>query len=91
MEIHPGTNRMLTSQSGANFLFTYYIPVYFQAIMGMSAARSGIVNLPFIVLSCTRPSSQLFYRLLTRHSGICRHFRHRHHACGILHGLLGLW
>ncbi|OQE34804.1 hypothetical protein PENCOP_c015G07905 [Penicillium coprophilum] len=38
-------------QSGANFLFTYYLPIYFQAIDGMSAAASGIRNLPFIVLS----------------------------------------
>ncbi|KAF9887633.1 hypothetical protein FE257_009726 [Aspergillus nanangensis] len=38
-------------QSGANFLFTYYIPIYFQAIGGMSAAASGVRNLPFIVLS----------------------------------------
>ncbi|KAL4867995.1 hypothetical protein BDV12DRAFT_186274 [Aspergillus spectabilis] len=38
-------------QSGANFLFTYYIPIYFQAIGGMSAGASGVRNLPFIVLS----------------------------------------
>jgi hypothetical protein len=38
-------------QSGANFLFTYYLPIYFQAIDGMSAAASGVRNLPFIVLS----------------------------------------
>ncbi|KAH9206694.1 hypothetical protein DL95DRAFT_396739 [Leptodontidium sp. 2 PMI_412] len=36
-------------QSGANFLFTYYIPIYFQAIDGASAAESGIRNLPLIV------------------------------------------
>lgn len=45
------------SQSGANFLFTYYIPIYFQAIGGMNAAASGVRNLPFIVLSCMVPSS----------------------------------
>ncbi|KAM3516796.1 hypothetical protein NHJ13051_009571 [Beauveria bassiana] len=38
-------------QSGANFLFTYYIPIYFQAIHGMSAAASGVRNIPFIALS----------------------------------------
>ncbi|KAM3447850.1 hypothetical protein MY3296_008329 [Beauveria thailandica] len=38
-------------QSGANFLFTYYIPIYFQAIHGMSAADSGVRNIPFIALS----------------------------------------
>ncbi|MCJ1439371.1 hypothetical protein MMC27_008763 [Xylographa pallens] len=36
-------------QSGGNFLFTYYIPIYFQAIDGTSAAQSGIRNLPLIV------------------------------------------
>ncbi|RDL42232.1 uncharacterized protein BP5553_02211 [Venustampulla echinocandica] len=36
-------------QSGGNFVFTYYIPIYFQAIDGASAAESGIRLLPFIV------------------------------------------
>lgn len=50
---HVAQLTMLGSQSGANFLFTYYIPIYFQAIHGLSAAQSGIRNMPFIVLSCT--------------------------------------
>lgn len=43
---------IIFSQSGANFLFTYYIPIYFQSIDGTSAAESGIRNLPLIVGSC---------------------------------------
>lgn len=46
-------------QSGANFLFTYYLPIYFQAIDGMSAAASGVRNLPFIVLSGEWSVSQI--------------------------------
>ncbi|KAB8202449.1 major facilitator superfamily domain-containing protein [Aspergillus parasiticus] len=46
-----GVSLFIFFLSGANFLLQYYIPIYFQAIAGMSAARSGISNLPFIVLS----------------------------------------
>ncbi|KAJ6028407.1 hypothetical protein N7540_003983 [Penicillium herquei] len=46
-----GVSLFVFFQSGANFLFTYYLPIYFQAIDGMDAAASGIRNLPFIVLS----------------------------------------
>ncbi|KAJ5115390.1 MFS transporter [Penicillium alfredii] len=33
----------------ALFLFTYYLPIWFQAIKGMSATQSGIDNLPTLV------------------------------------------
>jgi hypothetical protein len=41
-----------TSQNGTNFLVTYYLPLYFQAIDGASATQSGIYNLPLILGSC---------------------------------------
>ena len=66
---------LLYSQSGANFLFTYYIPIYFQAIHAMSAADSGIRNIPFIVLSCrqTSPSESRTLSHLTD-AGTLQHF-----------------
>ncbi|KAM0664321.1 hypothetical protein ACQRIU_006904 [Beauveria bassiana] len=51
MRIIAGICTFVFFQSGANFLFTYYIPIYFQAIHGMSAAASGVRNIPFIALS----------------------------------------
>jgi MFS family permease len=36
------------SVGGAFFILVYYIPVWFQAIQGVSAIHSGIRNLPFI-------------------------------------------
>ncbi|KAF2843055.1 MFS gliotoxin efflux transporter glia [Patellaria atrata CBS 101060] len=39
-------------QNGTNFLVTYYLPIYFQVIMGATAAQSGIYNFPLIVGSC---------------------------------------
>ena len=35
--------------SGAFFLFIYFLPIYFQAIKGSTALRSGIDNLPLIL------------------------------------------
>ena len=35
--------------SGAFFLFVYFLPIYFQAIKGSTALRSGIDNLPLIL------------------------------------------
>lgn len=45
---------MLTerSQNGVNFFFCYYLPLYFQAIHGFSAAQSGLYNLPLIFGAC---------------------------------------
>lgn len=34
---------------GAFFTLLYYLPIYFQAVSGVSAARSGIHNLPLIL------------------------------------------
>ncbi|TVY28470.1 Efflux pump [Lachnellula hyalina] len=34
---------------GALFIFTYYLPIWFQAIQGVSATQSGIRNLPSIL------------------------------------------
>lgn len=34
---------------GAFFVFVYYIPIWFQAIKGASAVKSGIMNLPMIL------------------------------------------
>ncbi|KAE8550205.1 hypothetical protein EYB25_006426 [Talaromyces marneffei] len=36
-------------QGAAFFIFIYYIPIWFQAIKGASAVRSGIMNLPLIL------------------------------------------
>ena len=35
--------------SGAFLLFLYYLPIYFQVVSGVSAAQSGIRNLPYIL------------------------------------------
>jgi hypothetical protein len=35
--------------SGAFFLFIYFIPIWFQAVMGVSALQSGIDNIPLIL------------------------------------------
>lgn len=35
--------------SGAFFLFIYFLPIYFQALKGLTALRSGIDNLPLIL------------------------------------------
>jgi hypothetical protein len=43
---------ILHSLNGANFLFVYYIPLYFQSIHGLSPAQSGIRNIPLIVTNC---------------------------------------
>jgi divalent metal cation (Fe/Co/Zn/Cd) transporter len=32
-----------------NFLFTYYLPIWFQAIQGVSATQSGIRNIPSVL------------------------------------------
>ncbi|KAI9814735.1 MAG: MFS sugar transporter [Pycnora praestabilis] len=37
------------SLGGAFFVMVYYIPIWFQAIKGVSAVRSGIMNLPMIL------------------------------------------
>ncbi|KAI1106530.1 MFS transporter [Jackrogersella minutella] len=34
---------------GALFIFSYYLPIWFQAIKGVSATKSGIMNLPSIL------------------------------------------
>ncbi|KAK2745271.1 hypothetical protein FQN57_003966 [Myotisia sp. PD_48] len=34
---------------GPTFVFIYYLPLYFQSIMHVSAAQSGVRNLPFIL------------------------------------------
>jgi hypothetical protein len=44
-------NRRL-SLSGTFFVLLYYLPIYFQAIHGVSAEESGIQNLPMIVAVC---------------------------------------
>jgi hypothetical protein len=46
---HPADQHSL---NGANFLFVYYIPIYFQSIHSLSASQSGIRNLPLIVINC---------------------------------------
>jgi len=35
--------------AGAFFALTYYIPIWFQAVKGVSAVKSGIMNLPLIL------------------------------------------
>lgn len=34
---------------GAYFVFVYYLPIWFQAIKGVSATQSGVMNLPLIM------------------------------------------
>ncbi|KAF7526527.1 hypothetical protein G7054_g10716 [Neopestalotiopsis clavispora] len=34
---------------GAQFVLVYYVPIYFQAILGTSAQDSGVRNLPYII------------------------------------------
>ncbi|KAJ5180495.1 MFS transporter [Penicillium capsulatum] len=34
---------------GAMFIFTYYLPIWFQAVKGVSATQSGIDNLPSLI------------------------------------------
>ncbi|KAJ5602440.1 hypothetical protein N7537_005396 [Penicillium hordei] len=35
--------------NGAYFVFIYYLPIWFQAIKGASATKSGVMNLPTII------------------------------------------
>jgi MFS family permease len=35
--------------SGVFLMFLYYLPIYFQVVSGVSAAQSGVRNLPFIL------------------------------------------
>jgi MFS transporter, DHA2 family, glioxin efflux transporter len=35
--------------SGVFFMFLYYLPIYFQVVSGVTAAESGVRNLPFIL------------------------------------------
>jgi hypothetical protein len=35
--------------AGSFFILTYYMPIWFQAVKGVSAVRSGIMNLPLIL------------------------------------------
>lgn len=37
------------SAGGAQFVLVYYVPIYFQAILGTSAQDSGVRNLPYIL------------------------------------------
>ncbi|KAL2814081.1 MFS toxin efflux pump [Aspergillus cavernicola] len=37
------------SLGGSLFIFTYYLPIWFQAVKGVSATKSGIMNLPSIL------------------------------------------
>jgi hypothetical protein len=37
------------SLGGAFFVLLYYLPIYFQAVLGVSAEQSGIRNLALIV------------------------------------------
>ncbi|KIW01423.1 uncharacterized protein PV09_07185 [Verruconis gallopava] len=38
--------------SSSFMIFMYYLPVYFQVVSGVSAAKSGVRNLPFIISIC---------------------------------------
>jgi MFS family permease len=38
-----------TFNSGVFLMFLYYLPLYFQSVSGVSAAQSGVRNLPFIL------------------------------------------
>jgi MFS transporter, DHA2 family, glioxin efflux transporter len=51
--------------SGSFFLLLYYLPIYFQAIGGVSAAQSGVQNLPLVisVSLCTVGSGLLISKL----------------------------
>ena len=53
----PYINREAEAQSvslnAANYLRIYYIPIYFQALDGLSPEESGIRYLPLIVATCS--------------------------------------
>lgn len=38
-----------TFNSGVFLMFLYYLPIYFQVVSGVTAAQSGVRNLPFIL------------------------------------------
>lgn len=38
-----------TSLGGAEFTLIYYLPIYFQSILGVSAVESGVRNLAFVI------------------------------------------
>lgn len=40
------------SSSGSMFILIYHLPIYFQSVHGVSAAQSGIDNIPLILGSC---------------------------------------
>jgi hypothetical protein len=39
-----------TSLGGSFFILLYYLPIYFQSVQHVSAAQSGIRNLPLIII-----------------------------------------
>jgi hypothetical protein len=44
-----GSSWFVVALGGAFFVMIYYIPIWFQAIKGVSAVKSGIMNLPMIL------------------------------------------
>jgi len=50
--------------SGALFVLVYYLPIYFQAILGCSAIESGIRNLAFVVPVCELCCSKMRLRCI---------------------------
>ncbi|KAJ5521002.1 Major facilitator superfamily domain general substrate transporter [Penicillium fimorum] len=46
-----GTSLFAFCISGAFFVFSYYLPIWFQVVKGSSAIQSGLMNLPLILSS----------------------------------------
>jgi hypothetical protein len=60
--------------SGSLFVLVYYLPIYFQAILGCTAIESGIRNLALVVPVCEYISSTILPTLtsrLTNKTAIC--------------------
>lgn len=57
------------SLNAANFLITYYLPIYFQAIDGVSPTDSGIRNLPLILGVCKSFATEVPF-FITTHSAL---------------------
>ncbi len=58
----------------AFFILIYYLPIYFQSIDGVSAADSGVRNLPFIIAIaiCTIGSGEFWTKALHHRPGANR-------------------
>lgn len=52
------------SLGGCFFILLYYLPIYFQSVQSVSAAQSGIRNLPLIIMMSLSSPQSIFSFLL---------------------------